>query len=110
MQIRFIKNELQEMANISKDKTGLSYDIWLDSVGKDRKVSHRKPRLKVRLDNKELIPVSIEREPKILVKGKEIPKFRQFKKFILLNYDILMKHWNLEIEDDDVLDLIKSID
>ena len=110
MQIKLIKNELQEMANISKDKTGLPFDIWLDSVGKDRKVSHRKPRLKVRLDNKELIPVSIEKEPKILVKGKDIPKFRQFRKFLLLNYEILMKHWNLEIEDDDVLDLIKSID
>lgn len=50
--------------------------------------------------NGDRVPVSISKEPKPLVKGKEIPKSRLFRKFMLLNYEILMKHWNQEIDDE----------
>lgn len=107
MLIRVISSELSEMANLFMKDTNLPYDIWIDSFGSSRKVSHSKPRLKVDLDKK-LIPVSIEREPKILV-NVDIPKFRLLIKFIRNNLEVLMKHWNREINDKELKKLIKKI-
>ena len=58
---------LTEMANLSSDRTGLPYDIWLDSSGNGRNTSHNLPRLKIDIEG-DKIPVSISKEPKILVK------------------------------------------
>lgn len=96
------------MANLLKDKTGLPYDIWIDEQGDDRNIPHHIPRLKV--DTKEgRIPVSIEKEPKILV-DKDIPKFRIVKKWIMKNYDILIKRWNREITNTELRKRIKKLE
>lgn len=99
---------LQEMANLLKDKTGLPYDIWIDEQGDDRNISHHIPRLKVDTDEGR-IPVSIEKEPKILV-DKDIPKFRIVKKWIMKNYDILIKRWNKEITNTELRKRIKKLE
>ena len=38
---------LYEIANIKKSRTGLPYDIWVDSVGSSRNIQHNSPRLKI---------------------------------------------------------------
>ena len=99
---------LQEMANVPKEDTNLPYDIWIDSSGFKRNTSHSKPRLKV---GKEHIPVSIENEPRVFGnKSKyDIPKFRLLVKWIRKNLDLLMKHWNREIDDTQLRNSIKKI-
>ena len=99
---------LTEMANISKEITGLPYDIWIDSAGEERKTSHSKPRLKV---GEKLIPVSIEKEPEVFGnKTKDdIPKFRLLVKWIRNNLETLLKHWRQEIGDRQLKKSIKKI-
>lgn len=56
-----------EMAALSRKRTNLPYELWLDSVGKDRNVPHNTPRLKVEVSDNILIPISIEKNPRVLV-------------------------------------------
>lgn len=106
MQVKVIDN-LLEMSNLPKDKTGLAYDIWIDSGGEVRKVSHKKPRLKVILNKNELVPVSISTEPEILV-NKSIRKFREVAKWIKINKESLLKFWNKSIDYDELLKNLKK--
>ena len=99
-----------EMANAVKEDTGLPYDIWLDSEGKNRKVSHNSPRIKVSVDGK-LIPVLISDNPDlpedVLKKGtKRFRRFNEIRKFIIDNKEILLKHWNKELSDREILNLL----
>lgn len=55
---------LLEMANVKSTDTGLPYDIWIDSLGKDRDVEHNIPRIKVNVNGK-YIPIEISDEPDI---------------------------------------------
>ena len=89
--------------NIPKSITGLPYDIWLDKAGSERRVQHHVPRLKVRVDKDNLIPVSIESDPKVYA-GRKIDKFKEISNFIKSNKNILMRYWNREIEHDDLID------
>ena len=97
-------------ANLFKFKTGLPYDLWIDNSGAERQVQHNKPRLKVNV-NGNLIPVSIEKNPKILVDKKKIPKFNQAKfnkvvSWIKVKRPVLMQHWNKEISDNKAVNLL----
>lgn len=92
---------LYEMANVSKLDTKLPYDIWIDSVGKDRKNKHHSPRLKVDV-NGDRIPVSIEDTPRILC-SKKIPQFGKVSSWIRKYKDVLLQHWNKEITDKEAL-------
>lgn len=101
-----------EMANAVKKDTGLPYDIWLDSKGVERNVSHNSPRIKVEVDGR-LIPVLISDNPQIpddvLAKGvKPFRKFNEIRKFIITHKDILLKHWNKELSDLEILTLISN--
>lgn len=84
---------LYEMANVNKEDTGLPYNLWIDSAGKDRNTSHNSPRLKVEVDG-ELIPVSISDNPTILVNNVKITKFNIIKRYIKKYKNVLLKHWN----------------
>lgn len=96
-----------EMANAVKEDTGLPYDIWLDSRGKERNISHNLPRIKVDVDGN-LIPVIISDDPRIPdnIKIKTFRKFNEVRKFIIQNKDVLLKHWNKELTDREVLNLL----
>lgn len=94
------------MANVSKDDTGLPYDIWIDSEGKLRKVGHNSPRIKVDVDG-DRIPVSISQNPMILV-DKKIPKFNLIKNYVIKYFDVLIKHWNKELTDKQALNLLNK--
>lgn len=95
---------LFEMANIKANRTGLKYDIWLDSLGVDRKNEHSNPRIKIQVDNN-LIPIEISNDPQIpdsVMKnlGKEfISNFPQVKKWVKAYKDILLAHYYKKIDD-----------
>lgn len=104
----FLNEEmLFEMANFQTSDSGLPYNIWLDSAGKQRLVEHDIPRLKIEIEPKNLVPFSVSKKPKCLLKhyDKHIKddgiskKIKKVYKWIIKNYDILMMHWNGEISD-----------
>ena len=97
---------LFEMARVSKEDTGLPYDLWIDSNGKDRKSPRDLPRLKVEV-NGNRVPVSISGTPEILV-NKEIPEFRVLRYYIIRYLDVLLKHWNKELTDRQALNLLNK--
>jgi hypothetical protein len=108
VKIRVIDN-LFEMPNLSMDKTGLSYGIWLDASGSDRTIEHNLPRLKVIVSRNEYVPVSISDEPKILKSNKELRKFREISKWIKINKEFLLKFWNKEINYEELLNVLKKL-
>ena len=103
--MKLIQKTSYEMANIFSEESGLPVNIWIDELGKYRSNKHSLPRLKIQNDygkkpnRNKLIPISIEKEPKVLsgtlkLKSKD---FKIIQRFIQLNLDILIKHWNGDI-------------
>lgn len=108
-------DSIYSMANISPKLTGLNCVIWVDSMGKYRNVAHNVPRVKLEEDGYG-ISVSIDPNPKILVKSANIPHsvmkdFKKGIKYIGLNYDLFLKHYldeDFSYSDSDlILDLKK---
>ena len=102
------KELLFEMVNIKSYRTGLPYDLWLDSEGSARKTQHNLPRVKVNVDGN-LIPIQLTEEPIIPSSVKGVTDFRH--KSIVLRYlkayrDILLAHFNNSIDDADVIALL----
>ena len=129
MELSEVFDELEEIYNEELDEdyffekvtldtefTGLPYNLWLDSSGKDRINTHNLPRLKVDIDDthKGGLPITIdEKEP---VVPKSVKKKRTFKdmgkvqKFITDHYPTLIKHWNRELTDRELfIELEKEI-
>ena len=104
-----MKNDLLfEMVNIRSRRTGLPYDLWLDSSGLNRSTQHNMPRLKVNVDGN-LIPVEISDNPKIPASvniSKKIPNKELVLRYVEAYKDILLAHFNNEIDDKDALDLL----
>ena len=102
---------LFEMAQVSKDDTGLPYDLWIDGMGKDRNNTHNTPRIKVRVKDK-LIPMTIDKDnPDIpeSVKKMGTTTFKgisKIRKYIKEYYSVFMKHWNREITDKQALNML----
>lgn len=71
---------LYEMANLKPQDTGLDSEIWVDPEGSRRKVSHSKPRLKLKKGSYSAV-ISIEPNPKILrprTKKEQEKTYREF--------------------------------
>lgn len=110
-----LESELEsayEMANVSKDDTGLPYDFWIDSLG-DKRKSHG-PRIKVRVDSKE-IPVTISDNPDIPESVRktgvnDFPHLAEIKKYIKAYKNILMAHYHHKISDREALNLLLGFD
>ena len=112
--------QMNEMANVSRKKSGLPMNIWLDSAGSSRNIKHNTPRVKIQNNYRdrftdelsELIPVSISKNPEILVESVKLElkqkDIQRAFKFISDNYDVLMSHWNGEIDDQDALNILLS--
>lgn len=100
-----------EMAKLSKNDSKLKYDIWLDSAGSNRKVPHNKPRVKLLVDGI-MIPISISKNPEFLI---DVSKYKKIKdidtifNFISKFEDVLLMHWNEEITDRQVLNIIYDV-
>lgn len=94
-----------ETANLTTEDSGLPYNVWLDSAGKDRNVEHNTPRLKVEVDN-EFIPMSISKDD--VWSLKDFKKKSVMVKWIMDNYDVLIRHWNKELTDRQALNLLSK--
>ena len=102
---RLLENHrLDEMANVSKSDTGLHYDIWIDSVGSDRKGQHHIPRVKVKV-GESMIPISISEDPRILA-GEDFVRSGEILRWVAKYHEVLLKHWNKELTDREALNLL----
>lgn len=104
------EEELGEMAHLWTKYSKLPYRIMIDHDGIKRKRVNNSPRIMVSIKEgyKLVVPISIDRDnPEILI-DKEVPEFEIIKNWIKFNYDILISHWNREIDDLDALSLLKE--
>jgi hypothetical protein len=107
---------LDEMGNLHKLDTNLPMNIWVDEKGSNRNVEHNFPRLKFqgdssnRLDDTNLIPISISKNPEILLENPpKLPSrfISLIKKFIIHNRDILEDHFNQKIRTQEMYQKIR---
>lgn len=69
------KDDIFWMTNLNPKKTGLSVIIWSDHVGVNANRPHNDPKIKIGNANGK-VSVSIEPQPKILAKSKNLKKIR----------------------------------
>lgn len=101
---------ITEMANLTARRTGLpTVTIWSEQRGEIRNKQENFPRIKITGPDFE-VSVSIEENPKILAKTKNIKpndmkKVREAMKYIGRNYDLFLKHYQSSetVYDDDDL-------
>lgn len=110
MKLELNEKLLYEMVNVKSFDTGLPYDLWIDSMGADRKTSHSNPRLKVNVDG-QFIPMEISDNPDIpdSVKKKGITDFKNktlIQKYIKAYKEVLLAHYNKQISDKQALSLL----
>lgn len=109
-------DELNEMANLSKERTNLSVIVW---VQVNNPMQHNSPRIKFnnakgnKLVPQNLVPISISDDPQIL--SKSAPKlqisseeFNNLRKWIIDNKDALLQYWNGEIDTVDLISKLKK--
>lgn len=113
--IRLItENEiLMGMANLSPKRTNLQATIWSDNNGAKRNKKDKSPRVKIETSDSE-VSVSIEKEPKILAKTKNIKqsdmnKIKDAMKYVGRNYDLFLKHYNSSSDVFDDYDLFQAL-
>ena len=112
----FLKEEqLFEMSTLKKKRyTKLPVNIWLSIKTEER---HNKPRLKFQNNKsdtlssiKDLIPISIEDNPEILIDTKidiNNKDIQIIKNWIKINKVELLKFWNQEIDFEDLINVLK---
>lgn len=107
-----IDNELFEMANLSKSKTGLNCIVWVQTCMSNSTYKHNAPRIMFS-DNNVLIPVSISDQPLLLNGVKQIDLHVNSKDlqsifdWIRRNYKALMELWNGYITTDEFIEKMK---
>lgn len=89
-----------------KEDTGLMYDILLDSLGKNR-VPKCKPRIGV-IAGENVICVSVSDRPRIL-SDEPFYESAEVLRWVSLNKELILKHWNNEISDREILNLLRSL-
>ena len=100
------EKQLIEMANAPIDITGCPCIIWIQTKGKESSFDDM-PNIKFQDDKStnlqpdKLVPVSIDDNPQILLKNytpqlqsRDIKKIKQW---VIINKDLLLKHWNGQI-------------
>ncbi len=96
------------VACASKQETGLPYDVYVDSLGADKRWRHWPgiPRIGV-IVNDIVVPVSISDTPEIL-SGKEFADSKIVLEWIAHFHEALLMHWNKELDDLEILTIITS--
>lgn len=112
------EDALYVMSNIRKGRTGLPCNVYIQfQPDNKKKYQHNEPRIKFQNNTSDritslsdLIPVSIDNEPQILIATK-YPKgiFKQVKKWIILNKELLLEYWNQNIDDYEFVEKMKSL-
>lgn len=113
------QDTLWEMTNLRKFETGLPSNISIQVLyDENRKYPHNMPRIKFQNNTSDritgvsdLIPVSIEDEPRVLIDKPYNKKiFKMVKKWIQLNKEGLLKVWNQEMTEFEFLKQMKKLD
>ena len=121
---RVIRNSVEEpltsifgMANLYPKHTGLPVILWVDNMGSARNVQHNLPRLKVQnirgnKRSEDTFSVSISKRPEILSGENKLSSkdWKAVKQFISDNYDYFIQHWNEEIDEYELKDLLTKGD
>ena len=89
-----------------KEDTGLMCDILLDSLGKNR-VPQCGPRIGV-IAGENVVCVSVSEKPKIL-SDEPFYESAEVIRWVRLNEELILKHWNKEISDREILNLLRSL-
>lgn len=108
---------LFEFAAYRPSDSGLKYSIWFDEYGKEKKYKPDEPRVKISMSNCTLIPISVEEYPKILLNGARLKKAeklfsktdqKQIFAFVSRNRDVILQHWNHEIDTVNLYNALKN--
>lgn len=105
---------LYEMANIKRQRSGLSAEIWVDSGSTSRSVPHDEARVNLHKPDYN-IEISIEAEPKILAKpeGLSISRAkREFKDaidYVGKYFEIFKRHYDGIYDDADLFDELRKV-
>jgi hypothetical protein len=98
---------IEEMATLRKNVSGLPANLYLDDTGSWTKSGHWKrikfqPNTGDRPVTRDMVPMSIDDSPQILVKNARISlnakQLDQIKKFVQVNKDLLLQLANAEID------------
>jgi predicted metallo-beta-lactamase superfamily hydrolase len=99
--------KIEEMATLRKSRSGLPANLYLDDVGTWSKSGHWKrikfqPNAGDRPVTRDMVPMSIDDNPQILVKNAKIElnakQLNQIKAFVKANKDLLLQLADAEIE------------
>lgn len=109
------EEQLIEMSNLIKRKTGLPVNIWVDDIGIERKNKHDKPRIKVQNNTSDrrqsdTFSLSISKTPEVIAGTCKLDSdiLNEVKQYVIKHYDILIKHWNQEIDIEELKDVLYS--
>ena len=93
-----------DLLQVSEEDSGLDYDIFLLSSASINLKEDTLPHLYIDC-GEEKIPVSISDNPMLLklIDNTIIPDFDLLKEWIRKNMEVLLKHWNQEMSDREVL-------
>jgi hypothetical protein len=98
--------KIEEMATLRKNDSGLPANLYLDDIGSWSKSGHWKrikfqPNAGDRPVTRDMVPMSIDDNPQILVKNAKIElnakQLNQIKAFVKANKDLLLQLSNAEI-------------
>jgi len=105
------------IANLAAKRTGLKVNVWSDGGGVLRQVSHSgTPRTKVGYLDGRGVSVTIEAEPEIKAKSKDLTQSEMSAidegiKYVGRNHDLLLQHYNDtdgSFDDDDLRDALRA--
>ena len=106
---------LFEMSNLVKRKTGLPVNIWVDDIGVNRKNKHNLPRIKVQNNTadkrqEDTFSLTISKTPEVVAGTCKLDNaiLDTVKNYIIKNYNVLMQHWNQEIDIEELKDILYS--
>lgn len=113
----FCSDSVFGMANLNPNKTGLPVIIWSDHSGISRNKKDIDSRIKIGVNNSgPSVSVTIEQNPRILAKSKNIKKSDMKKlqegiDYVGRNYDLFLKHYqdtSFDFDDEDLFNALRE--
>lgn len=113
----FCSDSVFGMANLNPNKTGLPVIIWSDHSGISRNKKDNDSRIKIGVNNSgPSVSVTIEQNPRILAKSKNIKKSDMKKlqegiDYVGRNYDLFLKHYqdtSFDFDDEDLFNALRE--
>lgn len=105
--------QVYEMAKVTRQKSGQPFDIWIDSLGKERNAKHNNPRIKAINNGVTVIAGFKNGEYTNFQTPKdELQKFGEaaaLKKYIIKMQPVIELHWEGKIDDGDFINIAKFV-